>query len=213
MEETEFKALVEEYQICREDASRLESQIWKTSTILGLSSATGLVLKLQSELTSIEHFYIITAIAVLIITASLVWWRLSRRWWSIQHVKYRRMNDLEAKLGFKHNSSINCADTIAMSHIRYKQKQYKTREILTCINSYIWYDVPTWIEPELSSDKNLANHEHRGNQPALKLLVLVNIILWVVVVFAKAIQLGSFWETAGISGVYFFVALLFWRKP
>lgn len=213
MEEIEYKALIEEYKMCREDASRLESQIWKAFTILGLSSATGLVLKLKSELTSQEHFYMISAIAVLMVTAFLVWWRLSRRWWSIQRVKYRRMDDLEIKLGFKQNSSINFTDTKAMSNIRYKQKfECDIKKFFPFIISFIWYDIPKSIESKLSSDKNLENYEHRGNQPALKLFVLINIFLWILVVFAKAVQLSLFWKTAGISIAYFLFIFLFWRK-
>ncbi len=127
MDEIEFKSLIEEYKMCREDASKLESQIWKAASIFGLSSAAGLVLKLKPEVVSKDQFYTISAIAILMITALLVWWRLSRLWWSIQHIKYKRMNTLETKLGFKQNSAISCIDNIVMINIHSDQIESTVR--------------------------------------------------------------------------------------
>ena len=84
MEELEFTALIEEYKICREEASRLESHIWKTSTILGLSSGAGFLLKMKSELRSADHFYLTCAIPflgripVLAYLSSSIWAPLSQ---------------------------------------------------------------------------------------------------------------------------------------
>ena len=208
MEKSEYTALIEEYKICREEAARLESHIWKTSTILGLSSGAGLLLKMKSELRSAEHFYLTCAIAVLMITASLVWWRLSRRWWSIQHVKYKRMNVLETKLDFKQNSLVGERDIQAMSNIRSGQMNGKLFER---IKRHIWNEIPTSISPHAYD--NMGNYEYRGNQPVLKMLVFTNIILWLCMVFVMAPKLMLLYETIFVCMAYFLFALFFWRKP
>ena len=208
MEELEFTALIEEYKICREEASRLESHIWKASTILGLSSGAGLLLKMKSELRSADHFYLTCAIAVLMITASLVWWRLSRRWWSIQHVKYKRMNALETKLDFKQNSLVGESDIRAMSDVRSRQDKGSLFERIV---KHVWNEIPTNISSHACDD--IGNYEYRGNQPVLKMLVCTNILLWLCTVFAMAPKIGLLWETTAICMAYFLFALLFWRKP
>ena len=208
MEELEFNALLEEYKICREEASRLESYIWKTSTILGLSSGAGLLLKMKPVPLSPDHFYLTCAIAALMITASLVWWRLSRRWWSIQHIKYQRMSSLETKLGFKQNSLVGESDIRAMSDVRFRQEKGSIFERIT---RHLCNEIPITINSTSCDD--IGNYEYRGNQPVLRMLVFINILLWLCTVFAMAPKEGLLWETVAICVDYFLVVLLFWRKP
>ena len=212
MEEIEYKALIDEYKMCREDAARLEANIWKTSTILGLSSVTGLILKLNQNVASKDHFFLISAIAFFMITASLVWWRLSRRWWSIQHVKYNRMKVLEGKLGFKQNTLVECADSEVMSKIRSKQQDRNCCKLFWLLR----YSIPKKGDSIPSEqDENITKHEHRGNQPAIKLLVFTNIVIWIIAMFRPVINLCFLYQMViiAIFILYFIVAMLFWRKP
>jgi hypothetical protein len=93
-----------EYQICREDAARLESYIWQTAAVFGIASAVGLAFTLPLAGLVPPLHYARLAVAIMTafeINASLVWWRFVRGWCSIQTLKYQRMDDLEAELGFR----------------------------------------------------------------------------------------------------------------
>lgn len=208
MEDKEFGALIEEYKICREEASRMESHIWTTSTILGLSSGAGLLINLKAELQSQEHFYLITALAALVIAASMVWWRLSRRWWSIQHLKFRRMNAIEQRLGFQQNSLVVLADLKAMAHVRAQQTSGR---LFTRICSRVSHEIPSNIDPQTHGD--ISNYEYRGNQPVLRMLVATNVIVWICTVLAMAMPHNVMPQTASAILAFFLFILLYWRKP
>ena len=213
MDDLEFTALIEEYKICREDAAKLESNIWKTSTILGLSSAAGLFLKITSRPQFDGNFDILLGISALIITASIVWWRLSRRWWSIQKIKYIRMNDLETKLNFRQNSLIGLSDLSIMSDVKYDQDLILSRGLSKFFSSNLFHFIPDDITPKPIYDKSLKNYEYRGNQPAVKLLVLVNVLIWSFLVFLQAFHNNQLNKTLILGIAYYLVVLYFWRKP
>jgi hypothetical protein len=113
-----FERLFKEYQICHEQASRLESHIWQTATLFGVGSAIGLV-----SLASKEPDWVKTLVAaILAIIASLVWLRFAGRWWSIQRLKFERMDEIDKQIGFRQNIIVGETDIEAQSHRRYLQK-------------------------------------------------------------------------------------------
>jgi len=208
MEQTELHMLLEEYKICMAEAARLESLSWKVSTQLGIFSGAGLLLKIVSTYLISENFHITIAIAVLMTTLSLVWWRLSRRWWSIQHTKYKRMNEIELKIGFRQNSLVRVTGESTMAHIKYVQHKYQRME------DYLFYRIPKRIQPIKPEDsENLYIHEHRGNQPVLRFFIYVNIVVWVALVFISAKTSCDYWGASLIFAVYFFFMIKYWRRP
>ena len=203
MEKTELDMLLEEYKICIAEAARLESLIWKVSTQLGIFSGAGLLLKIISE----DNFPITFAIAVLMITLSLVWWRLSRRWWSIQHTKYKRMNEIESKLEFRQNSLVKAIGDSTMAHIKYVQLRYQRME------DHLFYRIPKRIQPIKPENSESFNiHEHRGNQPVLRFFIYVNIAVWVTLVFISAKTSADYLEASLIFVGYFFFMIIYWRR-
>lgn len=207
MEETELDMLLKEYKICIAEAARLESLIWKVSTQLGIFSGAGLLLKIVSSHLNADNFHITFAVAVLMITLSLVWWRLSRRWWSIQHTKYKRMDEIESKLQFRHNSLVKAMGDNTMAQIKYMQHRYQR------MDDYLFYRISKRIQPIKPEDsESLKNHEHRGNQPVLRFFIYVNIAVWVALVFISANTSADYLEASLIFAVYFFFMIIYWRR-
>jgi len=208
MDEKEYTSLLEEYKICISEAIRLEDQIWKVSTHLGIFSGAGILLKLVSALANKDTFYITVAIAIIMITFSLVWWRLSRRWWSIQHIKFNRMDEIESKIGFSQNAALKDIDKAKMSHIKYLQNK------LQRFDDHLFYSIPEYIPPKkFEEDEKISGHECRGNQPVIKLLVISNILIWVGLVFmaAKSSHIHLL-ATFIIFVLYLILTISLWRK-
>lgn len=50
MSENTLNAMIEEYKICASEANRVESLMWKSSSILGIFSSAGLFVDLVKKL-------------------------------------------------------------------------------------------------------------------------------------------------------------------
>jgi hypothetical protein len=216
-----FDKLFKEYQICNDHAARLESYIWQTATLLGIGSAIGLVslasafagtLTSQSGNKISQYHATITIIAAIFgINVSLVWWRFARRWWSIQHLKFARMNEIESLIEFQQSTRVGMRDREAMCHIFYMRDHGKW-----CYQRWInkWcYSIPDDCAIQPAASQHGHNYEHRGNQPAGFLLILTNSGLWLFFSLHIACKTGLFLYAllAFIS-----VAILdfcFWRRP
>jgi hypothetical protein len=153
-----FDQRFKEYQICREEAAQLESHIWRTAAVFGIASAAGLAftLPLAGRVPPLHYARLAVAIVTAFeINASLVWWRFVRRWRSIQTLKYRRMDDLEAELGFRQNSMVKKADEEAMAR------------------------------PHRRMGPPGRDHEYRGSLPAIQFFLCTNALLWAVLLLSE----------------------------
>jgi hypothetical protein len=149
-----------EYQICREEAARLESSIWQTASVFGIGSgaALALVLQLAGRVPPLHHARLAVAIVTaFVINASIVWWRFVRRWRSIQTLKYQRLNELEAELGFRQNRLVNEADERAIAGPH------------------------GWMGPPRHT------HEYRGNLPAIQFFLCTNALVWAVLLLSEVL--------------------------
>jgi hypothetical protein len=175
-----FDRAFKEYQICREEAARLESHIWQTALVFGIGSAAGLALTLPlaGRVPPLHHARLAVAIVTaFVINTSLVWWRFVRRWRSIQALKYQRMNELEVELGFRQNRLVNEADdrVITGPHV--------------------------WMGPPRHS------HEYRGNLPAMQFFLSTNALVWGVLLLSEVCGLAMFFGVLLVIGE---VVLYFW---
>jgi hypothetical protein len=150
----------------------------------------------------------VSLFAFFAIIVSLVWWRMAKRWWSIQRLKYERMMEIEDSLGFKQVSMVSERDNNKMQHIKSYRFIYWFR-----------YRIHKSIIPERCADRTKIKHyEHRGIIPAIKLLLLSNAILWIILVL---ISCGSIRLHYGnLLGFIIIVSILliscliyFWREP
>ena len=175
----------QEYQICREEAARLESYLWITAAVFGVASAVGLAFTLPLAGRVPPPHYARLAVAIVTafeINVSLVWWRFVRRWGSIQRLKYRRMDDLEAELGFRQNRLVTQADEEAMARPRGR------------------------LGPRGRS------HEYRGTVPAIQFFLCTNALLWTVVLLSEVFGLALLWGLLLVVGEGVLYAKI-WKAP
>jgi hypothetical protein len=180
-----FDQRFKEYQICREEAARLESSIWMTAAVFGVASAVGLAftLPLAGRVPPLHYARLAVAMVTAFeINASLVWWRFVRRWRSIQSLKYQRMDDLEAELGFRQHSIVKHADEEAMAR------------------------------PHGRMGPRGRTHEYRGSLPAIQFFLCTNALLWTVVLLSEVFGLALlFGMLLGIGEVVLYYTL--WKEP
>jgi hypothetical protein len=92
--------LLREYEFCQSSAIGLETQIWQTGAAMGLGAVGTLIVVGDHKLGEQAPALVAVLIGALVSLTVAVWWRMSRRWWSIQHVKFARMADIEKEIGF-----------------------------------------------------------------------------------------------------------------
>jgi hypothetical protein len=98
--EPEKEHLLEEYKICHEAASDMSDHIWRTATVFTVGSITGiLLLARESPISPDPDPWLTLIVSVLAIGILSTWWRLARRWWSVQHTMFLRMRHIEYQLG------------------------------------------------------------------------------------------------------------------
>jgi hypothetical protein len=173
-----------EYQICREEAARLESYMWLTAAVFGAASAAGLgfTLPLAARVPPLHYARLAVAMVTAFeINASLLWWRFVRRWWSIQTLTYQRMDALEAVLGFRQHSLVSEADEQAMAI------------------------------PHARTDRLGRTHEYRGSLPAIQFFLCTNALLWSVLLLSEVFSQPLLWAVLlviGEVGLYYG----FWKE-
>jgi hypothetical protein len=201
--------LFKEYEICTKEASRLEANIWQTATLFSIGSGTGFIYFLKEFIgkgTSKPLSATIFLFAMFTIVVSLFWWRLAKRWYSIQHLKYERIMEIEKKLGFNQCGIVIERDNETMQHIKSYRYIYLFR-----------YSIPKRIAPKKSDNKDrIKNYEHRGIQPAISFLLWSNAILWIflILISSNFIILYDIRDVI-IPALFFLIIffLYFWRKP
>jgi hypothetical protein len=217
--------LFKEYEICIKEASRLESNIWQTALIFSIGSGVGLTYFLKEYLIdkgdSIKLGSSVSLFAFFVIIISLVWWRMAKRWWSIQQLKYERMEMIERYLGFSQISMVGERDTKIKQHIKSYRFIYLFK-----------YKIPKNINAERCNYiTKIKDYEHRGIQPAIKYLLLSNAILWIFLILTcyriqeiklmkvfdifsnvlKELYYGKIFLILPLILIVLF--LYFWRKP
>jgi hypothetical protein len=180
-----FDQRFKEYQICCEEAARLESHIWRTAAVFGIASAAGLAftLPLAGRVPPLHYARLAMAIVTAFeINASLVWWRFVRRWRSIQTLKYQRMDDLEAELGFRQNRLVKKADEEAMAR------------------------------PHGRMGPPSRHHEYRGNLPAIQFFLCTNALLWTVLLLSEVVGQALLFAVLLVIGEVVLYYRL-WKEP
>jgi hypothetical protein len=205
-----LKQLIELYKTYNEQAFRLESHIWQTALLFGIGSAVGLF-SLVNKIGTTTNEAIIAAIFA--INASLIWWRFSKRWWSIQHLKLDQMDEIEQclikKMMLRQGLTVCERDKEAKQQVKYMREKGNLRQRFFSLQ----YSIPPGIKAKESQKSN--NYEYRGNQPVVKLLIVTNFILWSLFTVQIAIQSKTLPDLLVITVVVLviFIDLYMWRKP
>lgn len=205
-----IEQLLELYKIFDEQVSRLESYIWQTATLLGIGSAVGLF-SLANGTAGVKPNEV-TIAAIFAINASLIWWRFAKRWWSIQHLKFERMDEIEKRLDKQmklgQGLTVRERDVEAMQQVKHLREKGSFRQRMASLQ----FSIPREIKAKES--QKTGNYEHRGNQSVGKLLVITNIALWSLFAVQTAMQFKMTPDALVIAGVVLvlLVDLYAWRK-
>lgn len=199
--------LIEEYKLCDKRTARLEGYIWQTAALFGVGSVVGLVAAANEISTSQNSVVISTAIAAIFgIVVSLVWWRFARRWWSIQHLMFERMREIDREVGSKMSVIVHNRD-----HEAYADRRH--RQINGSLISKLYnrlFEIPPHTKPKLSD--NVHKYEYRGMRESARLLVCTTILLWVSLFF-YAVHLSNFQlELSIIFTLFIIMTLILWRR-
>jgi hypothetical protein len=201
--------LVDVYRIYNDQVSRLESYIWQTATLLGIGSAVGLVLLADKYEKTPTYLGKVTIAAVFAINASLVWWRFARRWWSIQHLKFERMDEIERRIDrqmqFQQSVLVSERDVEAMRHQRHRREQGSCHERIRSL----CFSIPREVQAARSD--RVGNYEYRGNQPAGRLLLVTNVLLWSLFILYTAVQVSKLPLVLVILVIFLIIDFCMWR--
>jgi hypothetical protein len=196
-----------EYEACLQQVERLESNIWQSAGLLGVSSATGLI-AVAGKITE-SHVLVgaVLAVAVLAISASMVWLRFARRWSSILDVKFKRMREIENGVGFLQNVSVVERDKEVQSHLLYQRTEGRLRRRLWV---RLWYRLPTDIEAA-QAKQGVDNYEVRGNRPVIELFVITNLLVWCGTALYAAHLEGRMAVVSLVLSAVLLLNICFWR--
>ena len=169
--------LLSEYAQCQTSAEGLEATIWRSAEIAGIGSLASLV-----ALAALKAPLLPAALSALaVVTGTLVWWAMARRWWTIQHVKYSRMLEIERELEIPGQvSMVRYLDDL--SDIIRRGKHPRTpshaRSLRAARRSY---HVTAALALQLCRS-NWRDFKREGPREILPWLVRVNISIWLVYV-------------------------------
>ena len=186
--------LLEEYKLCVNRIQALDKNIWQSATILGIGSVAGIIVIFLTWRNFVWQYPVSALIISFIgITLNLVWWRLSRRWWSIQQALVRRMEFIERQINFGGNLYIAYLDKINC------RRKIRTDEDFSLIGDE--------VKKGLSE---INNYECHGTQPVLFFLTFINIISWIALFIMMDYKFILGLEKSVILGIIVSLILLFW---
>jgi len=86
--------LIREYELCQQGVQALEATIWQSGSLIGIGSAGGILLVAGLD----DAKLAVIPAGIVVVYASFLWWRLAKRWWSVQHARITRMRLIEKEL-------------------------------------------------------------------------------------------------------------------
>jgi hypothetical protein len=164
------KLLLKEYELCQNAAQSLESTIWQTSAVIGIGSLGSLALVAKERLNWLPA----VIIGFVAIFASCTWWRMARRWWSIQHTKFYRMRHIERDIDFYQVRYLDYLDALEpLKEPKSDETESKKAELKKKL-------LPSIPDIQEDLDRLSDKHQSTGTQSILKCFRCINLIAWAV---------------------------------
>lgn len=160
-----LESLLKEYEMCQQKANSLADNIWKTALILGFGSIIGLItLAGNDKIPDDLRPWLTVIISLFSIGILLGWYRLFRRWSSIEQVMFRRMEHIERQIQFKTNLYIGYLNHRVDFTVRHKEE----------------LSGPPVLDIELLKDLDnmRKDYEYRGIKPMIRFITELNILAW-----------------------------------
>ena len=170
--------LLKEYELCQASAQRLESTIWQTFAVIGVVSIATLVAVAKAP----PDIVVAVIVGVFVIGTTFVWWFMARRWWSIQHAAFLRMQHIEECIGSLYQQRyVKYLDGLCtlMSQESDCSKLTGLREL-----QKRWWPLDSKIRKHLHGEMSNTrkNHQLAGIQVVLRYFVVLNAAVWIVYV-------------------------------
>jgi hypothetical protein len=185
--------LLEEYKLCVTRVQALDKNIWQSATIFGIGSVAGIIIIFNTWRILAEHPASVIIVSFIGITLNLVWWRLAKRWWSIQQAFIRRMEIIERQINFGGNLYIAYLDKINC------RREIRIRDDFSNLSDE--------IKQELGE---INNYECHGIISVLFYLMFVNIISWLSLAIIMDYKFILNLDKSVILSIIYSVILLFW---
>jgi hypothetical protein len=176
--EPEKEHLLEEYKICHEAASDMSDHIWRTATVFTVGSITGiLLLARESPISPDPDPWLTLIVSILAIGILSTWWRLARRWWSVQHTMFLRMRHIEYQLGLGASLYVDY-----LNQIKGNKHESRCETLAPRLPEQYEED----FEKGLKCLSERSTFEHRGIQPMMKFAIVINAAAWFVLLLIQS---------------------------
>jgi hypothetical protein len=165
------ETLLKEYGFCQEASHNSESKIWQTSSIIGLGLIGTFILVITRLPFKHDNWVISALLGLFSVIVGYIWWKIARRWWSVQHAMFVRMRHIEQELDMYIVRYVDyldelskCGTSVKMdaSNLSEQQKNDLRYRVNVCI-------VP-WIK----------DHQRSGVQIPLLSFLFLNFVVWLV---------------------------------
>ncbi|MBW2334438.1 MAG: hypothetical protein JRF06_04970, partial [Deltaproteobacteria bacterium] len=84
-------------ELCLAASQSLESTVWTTSSILAAVAIGAFAFSIGHQ--PPLEMTILSGVGTFVFIVQFIWYRMARRWWTIQHTHYLRMRHIEEELG------------------------------------------------------------------------------------------------------------------
>lgn len=185
--------LLKEYEIIQSTAQMAETPIWQTSAVIGLGSAGTLVaFVLNPEVQTV----LASGMGIFINLVAFFWFKMARRWWNIQHVKFLRCRHIEKILGdiYTHHY-ISLRDKLRNKTARQKDSD--------------WLCKTAFPEDWKESIKKATDWQNYGTQFFSQFFLAVNLASWIAYTIYLKIENSGQLITKISTGIFWLFAAIF----
>ena len=167
--------LMKEYELCQQSAQAIGSRIWQVSSLPGLGSVAGIVLVAGADNPGLAVF----PAAIVLVGAGFLWWGLAQRWWSVQHVRFTRMIEIERILQRAGQASYVQYLNDITDLMRDRKRRLSGRKPIGRPVARLRYTITLDEASELRRI-NWPNYYRSGPRDFLKWLPWVNFAVWLI---------------------------------
>lgn len=122
--------LLTEYEVCLNDVSQLDSDIWQSSYIFLGISIVGFTILLQAQAHNWAEIAVHVIVSAVGISLVIIWMKLCSGWLRLIHVNLYRMREIEEELGMWRERLIYYLEGFEEPREDFNSKYKKRSELL-----------------------------------------------------------------------------------
>lgn len=168
--------LMKEYELCQQGVQALEATIWQSGSLVGIGSVGGILLVAGLD----DAQLAVIPAGIMVVFGNFLWWRLAKRWWSVQHARITRMRLIEQQLKRAGQASyVQYLNDLDRVRSRRKKRWNKRGERPQGLVARLRNRVPLEDAVELHR-VNCPTYYKPGPREFLWQLPWINLVAWVV---------------------------------